>query len=62
MKKIALALLGLFLAGMAITATFTGGIFGIAFGIAFAAGSWRAFRAVGRLAPAAPTEDRPWRR
>lgn len=54
MKKILLVLLGLFLAGMAVTAVSHGDIFGIAFGVAFAYGSWRAFRAVGGTKP--PTE------
>jgi hypothetical protein len=63
MKKFALVLLGLFLAGMALTAVFHGGgILGIAFGIAFTAGAWRSFRAVRRLTPPASTKPRPWER
>jgi hypothetical protein len=62
MKKFAFVLLGLLLAGMAITCITSGDIFGIAFGIAFASGSWRSFRAVGRLAPAPPDKPRPWER
>lgn len=64
MKKIAFALLGLFLAAMAVTCIVHGDPFGIAFGIAFAAGAWRSFGAVRRLArpkPAEPT-PRPWDR
>lgn len=65
MKKIAFALLGLFLAAMAYTAVFHGGgILGIAFGVAFAGGAVSSFRAAGRLArpkSAEPT-PRPWER
>lgn len=64
MKKFAFVLLGLLLAGMALTAVFHGGgVLGIAFGVAFGALSWRSFRAAGRLAPApqGPTQ-RPWER
>lgn len=64
MKKWLLVLLGLFLAGMAVTAIATGDPFGIAFGIAFAAGAVAAFRAAGRAAPRRPGQDidneRPW--
>lgn len=62
MKKFAFVLLGLFLAAMAVTAAAHADPFGIAFGIAFAAGSWRSFKAAGRLAPAPKgPERRPWK-
>lgn len=61
MKKIAFALLGLFLAAMALTAV-SHGVFGIAFGIAFGAGAWRSFKAVRRLTPRTEPAPRPWER
>lgn len=61
MKKLALALLGLFLAGLAITAALHDAV-GIVIGVFLALGAFRCFRAVWRLAPAAPSGPRPWER
>lgn len=61
MKKFAFVLLGLFLAAMAVTAAAHASLLDVALGIAFAAGSWRSFKAAGRLAPAPKeSERRPW--
>lgn len=63
MKKWALALLGLFLAGMALTFLFSGDYVLMAIGVGFVALSRRSFRAAGRLAPAPQTAgQRPWER
>jgi hypothetical protein len=62
MKKYAFVLLGLFLAGMAITCIAESLLIGITFGVAFATGSWHSFRAAGRHAPAPPDKPRPWER
>ena len=59
-KKFGYLLIGLLLAGMTITCAVGGGIFGYAFAVAFGALTYRAFRALGRLAPAPATPRRPW--
>ena len=63
MKKWAYALLGLFLAGMALAGLFSGDYVLMAIGCAFGFGSWKAFKAAGRHAPArTPEASRPWER
>lgn len=62
MKKLGYLLIGLLLAGMAITCAVGGGIFGYGFAVAFGALAFRAFRALGRLAPAPAQAPRPWER
>jgi hypothetical protein len=60
MKKLGFALLGLFLAGMAIVIAMSLDVVTVWLAIPCAYGAYRCFRAVGRLAPVTPTGPRPW--
>jgi hypothetical protein len=66
MKSLALAIIGLFLAGMAITCIVHGDIITIPIGIAFAAGAVATLRALRRrlavTRPALAKTARPWKR
>lgn len=59
MKKYAFIVLGLFLAGMAITCIVHLDPITALVGVGFGLWSWRSFRAAGRLAPAPPDKPRP---